>query len=201
MKAIIYSDYVCPFCFLEIPALERLRDEQGVELDYRAFELRPEPAPTLEPAGEYLTTVWNNSVYPMARRLGVEIRLPPVQPRSRLAFEGAEVSRDAGKLAEYTRAVHEAFFQRGLDIGREEVLSGISAGVGLPADGFRRALRDHRHLSRVLDQQREAHELGMHSVPSVVLGNYLVPGCVPYETLARVVRETLANPGAARPSS
>ena len=73
MKATIYSDYVCPFCFLEIPALERLRDEEGVELDYRAFELRPEPVPTLPPDGEYLTRVWDQSVYPMAERMGATV--------------------------------------------------------------------------------------------------------------------------------
>lgn len=188
MKAIIYSDYVCPFCFLEIPALERLRDEHGVELDYRAFELRPEPVPTLDPAGEYLTTVWNNSVYPMAHRMGVQIRLPPVQPRSRLAFEGAEFARDAGKLAEYTRAVHEAFFQRGLDIGVAEVLVEVARGVGLSQEEFRAALGDHRYLARVVEQEREAQDLGVHAVPAVVLGDYVIPGCVAYETLVRAAR-------------
>ena len=197
MKAIIYSDYVCPFCFLEIPALERLRDEQGVELDYRAYELRPEPAPALDPAGEYLTTVWHNSVYPLAERLGVKIHLPPVQPRSRLAFEGAEFARDAGKLDAYTRAVHEAFFQRGSDIGQATILADIAHGVGLERTAFLAALADHRHLPRVLEQEREAHELGIHSVPSVVIGDYLIPGCVPYETLVRTVR--VAQQGVAHP--
>lgn len=188
MKAVIYSDYVCPFCFLEIPALERLRDEQGVELDYRAFELRPEPVPTLDPAGEYLTTVWNNSVYPLAARLGIEIHLPPVQPRSRLAFEGAEFARDAGRVHAYTRAVHEAFFQRGLDIGGIDVLADVAAGVGLDDAALRAALAEHRYLPRVLEQEREAHELGIHSVPSVILGDYLIPGCVSYDTLLRATR-------------
>ena len=188
MRIAIYSDYVCPFCFLEIPALERLAREEKVELDYRAFELRPEPVPTLEPAGEYLTTTWQRSVYPMAERLGVPIKLPPVQPRSRLAFEGAEFARENGKLAGYTRAVHEAFFQRGEDIGREDVLADVADAVGLNADDFRAALRDHRYLQRVLEQEQEAQAIGIHSVPSVVIGNYLVPGAVPFETLKQVVQ-------------
>jgi predicted DsbA family dithiol-disulfide isomerase len=199
MKVLIYSDYVCPFCFLEIPALERLAREEGVELDYRAFELRPEPVPTLEPAGEYLTRTWAQSVYPMAERMGIPIRLPPVQPRSRSAFEGAEVARDAGKLNEYTRAVHEAFFQQGKDIGHEEVLTDIARGVGLDVAEFTAALRDHRHLPRVLAQEREAAELGISSVPSVIIGHYLVPGAVPYDTLKKVVekvRSESAAPGA-----
>jgi predicted DsbA family dithiol-disulfide isomerase len=194
MKAIIYSDYVCPFCFLEIPSLERLRDEEDVELDYRAFELRPDPVPTLPPGGEYLTRVWAQSVYPMAQRLGVPIKLPPVQPRSRLAFEGAEFARDAGRLDAYTRAVHEAFFLRGEDIGREEVLANIAACVGLDPEPYRQALGDHRYLQRVLDQEREAAEISVHSVPSVIIGEYLIPGAVPFETLKRAVNIVRENP-------
>jgi predicted DsbA family dithiol-disulfide isomerase len=187
MKAIVYSDYVCPFCFLEIPAFERLAREEGVELDYRAFELRPDPVPTLEPKGDYLITTWDRAVYPMAKKLGVDIHLPPVQPRSRLAFEGAEFARDAGKLPEYTRAVHEAFFQRGEDIGQEDVVARIATSVGLDAGALRAALHDHRYLPRVLEQEREAHDLGIDSVPTVILGNYAIPGCHPFETLKRVL--------------
>ena len=188
MNAIIYSDYVCPFCFLEIPALERLRDEEGVALDFRAFELRPEPVPTLDPAGEYLTTTWARSVYPMAERLGVPIKLPPVQPRSRLAFEGAEFARGAGRLTKYTKAVFAAFFQQGRDIGRADVLVDVASEVGLDAAGYRAALEDHRYLPGVLEQERDAAEIGINAVPSVILGNRLIPGAVDFETLKRVVR-------------
>jgi predicted DsbA family dithiol-disulfide isomerase len=193
MRITIFSDYVCPFCFLEIPALERLAAEHGVELDYRAFELRPEPVPTLDPTGEYLTTTWAKSVYPLAERLGIPIKLPPVQPRSRLAFEGAEFARDHGKLAEYTRAVHEAFFQRGQDIGQEDVLAGIATSVGLDEGEFRAALRDHRYVDRVIEQEGEATMAGISSVPSVIIGQYLIPGAVPYETLVRVLNEVKAE--------
>ena len=41
----VWSDYVCPFCYLEVPELERLRSEMGdrLHIEWRAFELRPEP--------------------------------------------------------------------------------------------------------------------------------------------------------------
>ena len=35
------------------------------------FELRPEPHPPLRPEGEYLQRAWSQSVYPLARMLGV----------------------------------------------------------------------------------------------------------------------------------
>lgn len=87
----VFSDYVCPFCYLEEPDLSRLREEFGdqVEVDWRAYELRPDPIPTLDPDGDYLHRVWNASVYPMAQSLGMTLRLPtrpasqPQGPRSR----------------------------------------------------------------------------------------------------------------------
>lgn len=60
-----------PFCFLEIPALERLAREDGVKLDYKTFELRLEPVPTLDPRGTYLTRTWTQSVDPLAEQLGI----------------------------------------------------------------------------------------------------------------------------------
>ncbi|HEX8520963.1 MAG TPA: DsbA family oxidoreductase [Tepidisphaeraceae bacterium] len=187
MTVIIYFDYVCPFCYLEIPALERLHREHGVVLDYRAFELRPDPVPTLDPAGDYLRTTWERSVYPLANRLGMEIHLPPVQPRSRLAFEGAELARDYDQLMAYTRAVHEAFFLHGLDIGDVDVLAEAAASVGIDPVVLREVLHDRRYLSRVLQQEQEAAQLGIASVPTVILNNYLVPGCVPYEALVKIL--------------
>ena len=39
----VWSDYVCPFCYLEEPVLERIAEGYGerVRIDWRPFELRP----------------------------------------------------------------------------------------------------------------------------------------------------------------
>lgn len=80
----VWSDYVCPFCYLELPVLDSLQQRLAdtVSVEWRAFELRPDPVPTLDPGGEYLHRVWNSSVHPMAADRGMTLRLPPVQPRS-----------------------------------------------------------------------------------------------------------------------
>src|SRR3569623_1511568 len=43
----IWSDYVCPFCYLELPVIDHLQQPYGTTLEvrWRAFELRPEPVP------------------------------------------------------------------------------------------------------------------------------------------------------------
>jgi predicted DsbA family dithiol-disulfide isomerase len=105
----VFSDYVCPFCYLEEPDLARVRERFGdmVGVDWRAYELRPDPIPTLDPDGEYQHRVWNASVYPMARSLGMTLRLPPVQPRSRKALEAAEFARERSRQG----AMHNALFR------------------------------------------------------------------------------------------
>src|ERR671921_1915983 len=123
----VWSDYVCPFCYLELPVLDRIAAEFDgrIEIDWLAFELRPEPAPTLDPNGEYLHEVWTKSVYPMAAERGMTLRLPPVQPRSRKAFEAAEFARSRGRFDPMHRALFRAFFEEGRDLADVDVLLDI----------------------------------------------------------------------------
>src|SRR5258707_5098107 len=103
LKIKVYSDYVCPFCYLaEFPLRKAIRG-RDVEVEWMPFELRPEPKPTLRPEGESLQRAWSQSVYPIARRMGVPIVLPPVspQPHTHLAFEGYQYAREHGKGNEY----------------------------------------------------------------------------------------------------
>jgi predicted DsbA family dithiol-disulfide isomerase len=82
---------------------ELLRSAPGVDVLWRAFALRPESVATLDPGGEYLRAVWRNSVYPMADRRGMTMKLPPVQPRSRLAHSAAHWAREQRRFTTTTR--------------------------------------------------------------------------------------------------
>src|SRR5262245_14687639 len=74
----VYSDFVCPYCFLaEFPLREAIQGKD-VTVEWLPFELRPDPGPTLRPEGDYLQQAWSRSVYPLAARMGVPIRLPSV---------------------------------------------------------------------------------------------------------------------------
>ena len=167
----VWSDYVCPFCYLELPLLQRLEQEMGGELHvaWRAFELRPEPKPTLDPNGDYLLTTWERSVYPLARERGMALKLPPVQPRSRKAFEAVAFAEAQGRFATMHEALFRGFFKQGRDIGDVDVLCAISAEAGLDPAALRAALDDGRHLAAVLDDQKLAQALGVSGVPIMFL--------------------------------
>lgn len=154
------------------------------------FELRPYPTPTLRPEGEYLRTAWERSVYPMAERLGAEIRLPAVspQPYTRLAFEGLQYAKDHGKAGEYNDRVFRAFFQESRDIGRAEVLAELASEIGLDGADFRRALQAGEYRERHRRALEHAYgERRVRAVPLFVVGNRLLEGWQPAEALERAI--------------
>ena len=199
----VYSDYVCPFCFLqEAPlyqAVDAVKEETGAEVkvEWMPYELRPEPTPTLRPEGEYLTTAWERSVYPLARRVGVEIRLPSVspQPYSRLAFEGSMFAGQHGKANEYHDAVFRAFFQQDRDIGSPDVLSDIAEAVGLPVEEFSAALQKGAYREEHAQLLRHAvEEIGIRSVPTTFIGERPFVGLSGERDLKAALLEAFGQP-------
>src|SRR5438270_720560 len=143
------------------------------------FELRPEPNPTLRPEGEYLRRAWSQSVYPLARRMGVPIVLPPVspQPHTHLAFEGYQYAREHGKGNEYNVRVLEAFFVEGRDIGDVGVLTPLAGEVGLDEQEFQEALRTRKYREAHRQALRHAYEeVGVNGVPMFVIGGHVLTG-------------------------
>ncbi len=74
----VYSDYVCPFCFVGKAAFEEAIKDKDVQVEWMPFELRPSPSPKLDPVNDPAKRqMWKNSIEPMAQSLGVEITFPP----------------------------------------------------------------------------------------------------------------------------
>ena len=53
----VFVDYVCPYCLLVEPALQKVKAMRDLNIRIRPFELRPDPVPTLRPEDEYLPRV------------------------------------------------------------------------------------------------------------------------------------------------
>lgn len=190
----VWSDYVCPYCYLQLPALKKLKQEnenagQRLQVVWRAFELRPAPNPTLDPAGEYLRSTWAKSVYPMAEERGMNLKLPPVQPRSRAAHEAAAFASNQGRFEPMHEALFRAFFEEGRDIGRTDVLAEIAASVGLDPGQLTSSLETKKFATAVEEDQQLALQLGVSGVPIMTLrlgesrweDALALQGAVPYE--------------------
>lgn len=165
------------------------------------FELRPYPHETLRPEGDYLQRAWRQSVYPLARRMGVPIKLPPIspQPHTHLAFEGFQFAKDHGKGNEYNHRVLEAFFVEGRDIGDIGVLTALVGEVGLDEKEFGEALRTRKYREEHQRALRHAYEeASVTGVPMFVIGDRVLTGFQDTETLEAVIEEEMKGQGSAR---
>ncbi|GAB3540284.1 DsbA family protein [Pontibacter brevis] len=192
----VYSDYVCPYCFFGEVVLERaLRGiEDKVELEWMPFELRPYPNPTLKPEENYLQTTWQNSVYPMAEQLDINIVLPKVspQPHTHRAFEGYQYAKEKGLGEAYTHRMFTAFFQEEQDLGDIEILTRLAKEVGLDEEEFRAAVESGKYKKAHLKALRHAYEeVGVTAVPTFIIGNKKVRGLLREEDLRRLIEQEL----------
>ena len=185
----VFSDYVCPFCRLAEPALhELLKERSDVDVIWRSFELRPNTVPPLDPNAEYLQRVWESSVYPMAARFGVTMKLPPVQPRTRRTHEAAHWARSIGRFDEYHSALLRAFFERGENIGEIDVLVALADSLGMPGEALRAALVSRAFEQAVIDDEEIARHTDVGSVPAFIAnGKFGVIGAQPVEVLRELV--------------
>ena len=168
-RILVWSDYVCPYCYLIERDLDRLREQYADKLiiDYRAFELRPAPHATLEPRGDYLLTAWSRSVYPLAERYGMPINLPSVQPHSSLAFQMTEYARGQGRTLETHMALFRAFFVDDRDIGELSELLEIANELGLDTEELQRHLQTGTYKAEVDRQRVEGLERQISGVPAM----------------------------------
>lgn len=96
------------------------------------------------------------------------MKLPPIQPRSRLAHEAAHWARSQGFFDAYHEAIFRAFFERGENIGEIEVLKSLAVGLEMESKSLRQALESHEFEASVIEDEREAELLGVSGVPAFI---------------------------------
>jgi predicted DsbA family dithiol-disulfide isomerase len=114
-----------------------------------------------------------------------------VVPNSRRALALTEAARAFGAAGELHARLFDAYWARGRDIGRCDVLVEEAGGAGMRADAARAALRaEPSDDDAVARSTAEAVELGISGVPAwIVDERLLVPGAQPHEVFDRVLEK------------
>ncbi|OMP68418.1 DsbA family oxidoreductase [Domibacillus epiphyticus] len=192
LKIKVYSDYVCPFCFLaEKPLEEAIKGQNDIEVEWMPFELRPYPNETLRPEEDYLQNTWKHSVYPMAEQMGIPITLPNVspQPHTHLAFEGYQYAKEQGKGNEYNDRMLRAFFQEEQNIGDVDVLTKLAGEIGLDETEYRAALEKRTYKEAHQKALKETFNEAITAVPTFIIGSTKLTGMRSKETLEQVIED------------
>jgi predicted DsbA family dithiol-disulfide isomerase len=187
VAALVFADFTCPFSYVTEAALWRLAEEAPLTLAFRAFELHPVPAPL--PFDTLADRV--SAARPLADELGVDLKTPPVLPRTRKAHEAAALAAEKGLAIPMRRAIYEAVFRDGLDVGRIDVLVRLATEVGLDVTETKVVLDVDRLTEQVIAETEGARRAGVHAVPTVVVGSgasaKVLEGALPFGELRRAV--------------
>ena len=216
MRIDIWSDVVCPFCWIGKrhleTALETFRAQHpdtGVDVVWRAYELDP-AAPR---HGD--DVVPESSAQMLSRKYGMslaEAEAGQEQMAARFAELGLDFDWRAARIcstfdahrlaalaAEHGRAdavdeaLRRAHFSEGRAISDPVVLREIGVGAGLPAEEVDRVLRGDAYADRVHRDIETARGLGVRGVPFFVFDDRLaVSGAQPVEVFDRALEQAVA---------
>ena len=88
---------------------------------------------------------------------------------SRMSLEASEFAKENGMFDPFHRALFQAYFSHGMDIGNIEVLTQIGHESGLDRDSLAQALQTGKYLPRIEDMRREATRLGVNAAPTFII--------------------------------
>ncbi|MBT5570199.1 MAG: DsbA family oxidoreductase [Alphaproteobacteria bacterium] len=187
----VYSDTVCPWCFLGKRRLERAlaeRDDVDVSINYRAFQLNPDMPVAGMSRAQYLSAKFGSperaeNVYSAIARAGHSERIPfnfEIQDRMPNTIQSHRLIRFAGRhdrQSPIVEAVFQAFFLDGEDIGDDEALTRIAVRCGLESADVIRYLAGEEDRDAVLAEDLRARRMGIKAVPSFIInGAYSISG-------------------------
>lgn len=190
----IFSDYICPFCYLAKTQLDRVVREVGLKVEWREMEIHPETPPQGLP-DKYLDDPRYRNAWAAVERIGdeygVEIRQPRVGANSHLAILTGEFAKERGRFDEVHDRIFRAYWLEGKNVGDLTVLTEIVERVGFEARDLRAYLESGRGEERLTLNQQEAERFGVHAVPSFFWLNRRLTGTTPYSNLLKFISEPI----------
>ncbi len=173
---VFFFDYLDPLSYLVDRELASIEGLAGVPAPRRVpLEVQPPPAPLLDPDGPEWS-VRRALARGAASALGVPLLEPPFLPWTRKAHELVLHAEAKGLGAAAHRAVFEAVFLHGKDVGRVDVLVGLARALGMDAMEAKVVLDVDRYAQDVAALRRTAAEAGVAEPPALVRGSELLRG-------------------------
>ncbi|MFC1861238.1 DsbA family protein [Chloroflexota bacterium] len=174
---------------------ERLKQDYGVDLEWKAYELRPglppEGIPRTPKTGEVNGFLPNLSE--RADEVGLKLKRSPIVPCSRLALEVAEYSKEHGKFDQFHLAIFKAYWEEAKNIGLRSVIREVVQECGLDAGEVERCFDEGRYTQAIKTQSEEAKRSGINGIPAYVVGGFLIEGAQPYQFLQKAMEMALGK--------
>lgn len=189
LKAIVFYDYNCPFCYLGMLSLKELSKEFELDIEWKGFEIHPEFPPQGKKSNKKSSKSIRigSRVSQMASQDGITIKSPGFAANSRLALEASEFAKTKGLFEAFHEAIYEAYFRDGLNIGDINRVFEIGTQVGLDKDELKEVLNNRAMYQNIDDNKKEAQKNNILGVPTYILGGFPIHGYQSKDTFRKVI--------------
>jgi predicted DsbA family dithiol-disulfide isomerase len=208
----IYSDLVCPWCYVGKRRLERALSElHGIraEVAWRPFQLNPTMAADGVERTAYLEAKFGS--LDAFRRIEEQVTAAGASERISFAFDKIQRTPNtflAHRLIWYARqhgcqngvveALFKGYFEAGVDIGSAQVLAGLAESAGIDAGPV---LKSDEGAAEVKTEEAAGRRLGIRAVPYFVLNNrFGISGAQPVEVFLGAIEHLNAGQAEALPN-
>lgn len=211
MKVEVWSDIMCPFCYIGKRnyenAVKQFAGADDIEIEWKSFQLDPtipqgESYPSEE---EYLAKSKGmapaqvkgmlQSVSQTAAQAGVEMNFDKVIVANTMyAHRLLHFAKSKGLGNELKERLFKAHFTDGLDVGKIEVLVQLTGEIGLDAAESKAILESEEYLYDVSQDIQEAANIGVQGVPFFVFNRkFAISGAQPVEAFLETLEKAASH--------
>jgi protein disulfide-isomerase len=211
MKIEIWSDIMCPFCYIGKrhfeAALTQIDSTIPIEIEWKSFQLDPTIPKMTERVNVYQyladskgmsfdqSKAMHENVIVMAKNAGLNYN-----------FDIATVSNsfDAHRLIKYAKtkglgneveeSLFAGYFTNGLDMSDLNALQEIGVSIGLDAEGLKVVLESDAFTTEISQDIQEGQRIGVRGVPFFVIdGKFAISGAQPVEVFVDAMEKAAQN--------
>jgi predicted DsbA family dithiol-disulfide isomerase len=210
MQVEIWSDVVCPWCYLGKRRFERalavFAHREDVEVVYRSFELAPSAAPGVStPTVDLLASKYGMTVQQAedaqrqmeqrASQDGLTFQMDGLRSgNTRDAHRLLHLAKDRNRQAELIERLHRAYFTDQVSVFDHGSLADVAIEVGLDRGEVTAVLTGDAYGDAVDADEVMAQALGANGVPFFVIDRrYGISGAQPAEAITQVLERAWAE--------
>ncbi len=218
MKIEIWSDVMCPFCYIGKKhleqALEQIPYQDKIQVEWKSFQLNPDLSKTETMSmEEYLVNskgisneqveAMNNQLTEMGKTVGINFDLQ----NSKIINTGdahrlIHFAHSKGKAAEAEERLFKAYCTEGKNVADYEVLAELGEEIGLNKTEVTEMLNSDAYVFEVASDVLDARNIGVASVPFFVLDRkYSISGAQPVEYFISALTQAYEKDHLSTPTS
>ena len=208
LRVTLFTDYICPFCYIGDLRLQHLQNDYEVLVNFRFIEIHPDtPAQgTTIDTLDYSDEQWQgmmDGLVEMAREEGITLAPVRMLANSHRALLLAEAVKKEGRdiFYAFNQALYREYFLSGRNIGDVEVLRKIAQDSGVSDSVIENAWSD-AELEKILQMNMNmAVKAEVSGTPTFFIGQQRLTGAVPVSTLRQAAEAAIAERNVKQSSS